>query len=116
MPPRGGRRDPLSRVLPCPTNGADRPRSHRSETHDHRSDRRRSSLQSAQPSDSLANAITLAARPPASNRRHTSVTTVLDRYGHLLPGGEERVTDALDTMARKAASSGSDARVAPMRR
>jgi integrase len=39
---------------------------------------------------------------------HSSVVTVLDRYGHLLPGTEERVTDALDEMAftapRKAAS------------
>jgi integrase len=26
---------------------------------------------------------------------HASVATVLDRYGHLLPGHEERVTDAL---------------------
>jgi hypothetical protein len=24
--------------------------------------------------------------------------TVLDRYGHLLPGGEEKVTDALEIM------------------
>lgn len=30
---------------------------------------------------------------------HTSVVTVLDRYGHLLPGQEERVNDALDAMA-----------------
>ena len=31
---------------------------------------------------------------------HTSVSVVLDRYGHLLPGAEERVTEALDAMAR----------------
>jgi hypothetical protein len=28
--------------------------------------------------------------------------TVLDRYGHLLPGTEERVTDALDDLAATA--------------
>jgi integrase len=30
---------------------------------------------------------------------HTSVVTVLDRYGHLLPGSEDKVTAALDKMA-----------------
>lgn len=30
---------------------------------------------------------------------HSSVVTVLDRYGHLLPGSEEKVTDALDVLA-----------------
>jgi len=34
---------------------------------------------------------------------HTSVSVVLDRYGHLLPGAEERVTDVLDAMAKSAA-------------
>ena len=29
----------------------------------------------------------------------SSVVTVLDRYGHLLPGSEEKVTDALDQLA-----------------
>jgi integrase len=29
---------------------------------------------------------------------HTSVVTVLDRYGHLLPGSEDKVTAALDEM------------------
>lgn len=33
---------------------------------------------------------------------HTSVVTVLDRYGHLLPGTEERVNGALDALARAA--------------
>jgi integrase len=33
---------------------------------------------------------------------HSSVVTVLDRYGHLLPGTEDRVTDALDLMASAA--------------
>lgn len=35
----------------------------------------------------------------ASLAGHTSVVTVLDRYGHLLPGHEGAVTDALDAMA-----------------
>ena len=35
---------------------------------------------------------------------HASVVTVLDRYGHLLPGEEDRLTDALDLMARAAAA------------
>jgi integrase len=30
---------------------------------------------------------------------HSSVVTVLDRYGHLLPGSEDRVNDALDALA-----------------
>jgi len=34
---------------------------------------------------------------------HSSVATVLDRYGHLLPGQEDRVTDALEAMFRAAA-------------
>lgn len=38
----------------------------------------------------------------AARAGHTSVVTVLDRYGHLLPGTEERVTDALEAMARGA--------------
>ena len=33
---------------------------------------------------------------------HSSVAVVLDRYGHLLPGIEERVTAALDEFARQA--------------
>jgi integrase len=32
---------------------------------------------------------------------HSSVAVVLDRYGHLLPGIEERVTAALDEFARQ---------------
>jgi len=39
----------------------------------------------------------------AARAGHTSVVTVLDRYGHLLPGSEDRVTDALDALARTAA-------------
>ena len=35
----------------------------------------------------------------AARAGHSSVVTVLDRYGHLLPGSEERVNDALDRLA-----------------
>ena len=31
---------------------------------------------------------------------HTLVSVVLDRYGHLLPGTEDRVNDALDGLVR----------------
>ena len=34
---------------------------------------------------------------------HSSVATVRDRYGHLLPGQEDRVTDALEVMFQTAA-------------
>jgi len=45
--------------------------------------------------------IAAGASPNEIARRagHASVATVLDRYGHLLPGTEERVNDALDAMA-----------------
>jgi hypothetical protein len=45
---------------------------------------------------------------------HTSVSLVLDRHGHLLPGSEERTTDALDVMASDAAQA--QASVSPLRR
>lgn len=45
----------------------------------------------------------------AKRAGHTSVVTVLDRYGHLLPGSEDTVTDALDRLAEEA--HGSTARV-----
>lgn len=35
----------------------------------------------------------------AARAGHSSVVTVLDRYGHLLPGSEERVNAALDALA-----------------
>lgn len=35
----------------------------------------------------------------ATRAGHTSVVTVLDRYGHLLPGTSERVNEALDRLA-----------------
>jgi integrase len=38
----------------------------------------------------------------AARAGHTSVVTVLDRYGHLLPGSEDRVNDALDALAATA--------------
>ena len=47
--------------------------------------------------------------PPAPIRRrwrrgagHTSVSFTLDRYGHLLPGSEQRLNDALDALAEGA--------------
>lgn len=44
--------------------------------------------------------IAAGASPTEIARRagHTSVVTVLDRYGHLLPGLDDRVTDALDAL------------------
>ena len=50
--------------------------------------------------------IAAGASPTEIARRagHRSVVTVLDRYGHLLPGVESRVTDALDEMGRRAAA------------
>jgi integrase len=47
---------------------------------------------------------------------HTSVVTVLDRYGHLLPSSEDRVTDALEAMARQASETGQTGRVVELRR
>jgi hypothetical protein len=38
-------------------------------------------------------------REIAARAGHSSVVTVLDRYGHLLPGSEDKVNDALDAMA-----------------
>lgn len=38
----------------------------------------------------------------AARAGHSSVVTVLDRYGHLLPGMEDRVNDALDALADSA--------------
>ncbi len=39
-----------------------------------------------------------SAKEVCARAGHTSAVTVLDRYGHLLPGGEEKVTDALEIM------------------
>jgi integrase len=41
----------------------------------------------------------------AGRAGHSSVVTVFDRYGHLLPGHEDQVTDALDAMAEMARST-----------
>lgn len=45
-------------------------------------------------------------REIAARAGHTSVVTVLDRYGHLYPGSESKVNDALDAMAATSAESG----------
>jgi hypothetical protein len=42
------------------------------------------------------------------------VVTVLDRYGHLLPGSEDRVNDALDAMIASTAMAGGG--IVPLRR
>jgi integrase len=42
----------------------------------------------------------------ATRAGHASVVTVLDRYGHLLPGMEDRVTDALDALAESVSRDG----------
>lgn len=44
-------------------------------------------------------------REIASRAGHTSVVTVLDRYGHLFPDAEERVNAALDRLAASATPS-----------
>lgn len=41
----------------------------------------------------------------ATRAGHSSVVTVLDRYGHLLPGHDEPVNDALDAMFRASKSA-----------
>lgn len=50
----------------------------------------------------------------AARAGHTSVVTVLDRYGHLLPGTEDRVNDALDVLAGAFVASPA-ASVSPLR-
>ena len=49
-----------------------------------------------------------SAKEVAVRAGHTSVSVVLDRYGHLLPGTEEKVTDALDAMAKAAVTGSPD--------
>src|SRR5580658_9855822 len=44
-------------------------------------------------------------REIASRAGHTSVSIVLDRYGHLLPGSESRVNDELDRLAAPSATT-----------
>ena len=48
-----------------------------------------------------------ASKEIARRAGHASVVTVLDRYGHQLPGEEDRVTDALDLMAQAAVARSS---------
>ena len=38
---------------------------------------------------------------------HSSVVTVLDRYGHLFPGSEDKVNEALDAMAARVSDTAS---------
>lgn len=51
-----------------------------------------------------------SAKEIATRAGHTSVSVVLDRYGHLLPGTEERVTDALEELGRTAFEAARDKR------
>ena len=53
-------------------------------------------------------------REIATRAGHTSVVTVLDRYGHLFPDSEQKVNAALDVLARDAGISRS-AQVVPIR-
>ena len=51
----------------------------------------------------------------ATRAGHTSVATVLDRYGHLYPGHETAVVDTLDAMARAAHHNNGNADVRQLR-
>ena len=51
-----------------------------------------------------------------SRAGHTSTVVVLDRYGHRLPGTAERVTDALDAMAKLARDGRGMQNVVPLHR
>jgi len=53
-------------------------------------------------------------REIATRAGHTSVVTVLDRYGHLFPDSEQKVNAALDVLAKDAGISRS-AQVVPIR-
>ncbi len=44
----------------------------------------------------------------AARAGHTSVSFTLDRYGHLLPGSEQRLNDALDALAEEARGPSAD--------
>jgi hypothetical protein len=47
---------------------------------------------------------------------HSSVVTVLDRHGHLLPGSEDHVNDALDHLAEQASlATGTEGSVSSIR-
>ena len=45
----------------------------------------------------------------ATRAGHTSVSFTLDRYGHLFPGSEQRLNDALDLLADGASDDAVDA-------
>lgn len=63
--------------------------------------------------------IAAGASPKEVARRagHSSVVTVLDRYGHLLPGTEDQVTDALDRLHEAGLPpTGTEGSVSPIRR
>jgi len=57
-----------------------------------------------------------SAKEIAARAGHTSVSVVLDRYGHLLPHAEERTTDALDAMARAASTEVAEGVVVELKR
>jgi integrase len=54
-------------------------------------------------------------REIATRAGYTSVSVALYRYGHLLPGTEERVTDALDAMAQAASARPREAEIRALR-
>lgn len=56
----------------------------------------------------------MGAEPVGIGKRagHSSTSVVLDRYGYLMPGLEDKVTDALDQMAAEATQ---EKRVEPLR-
>jgi hypothetical protein len=51
----------------------------------------------------------------ATRAGHTSVSFTLDRYGHLFPGSEQRLNDALDLLADGASDSAVDVDDGPQR-
>ena len=57
-----------------------------------------------------------SAHEVARRAGHTSSSVVLDRYGHLLPHAEERVTNALDNLGRAGAANARDAIVLDIHR
>ena len=59
---------------------------------------------------SLVTSFAAGANPKevAARAGHTSVSFTLDRYGHLLPGSEQRLNDALDALAEEARAPSAD--------
>jgi hypothetical protein len=59
----------------------------------------------------LITGIAAGANPKEAATRagHTSVSFTLDRYGHLFPGSEQRLNDALDLLADGASDDALDA-------